>query len=312
MSWLLIAIIAYFILAVVNLADKFILKSIIPAAKTYAFLVGIAGLIVFVAAPWLLTWPGWYLWFINMLSGAMFAIGLLFMYSALKNSEASKIFTLVGGVVPIIIVILSIIFFNESFTNYQFLAIALLVIGTIVISRVSVEHTIWFKVKEWLHLPSAKQTKSIAMALISALCFALYWVGSKYAFNTQPFFSALLWIRLGTFIAVLFLILRKKDREEIKEDLQESNQKKSNKFVFLGTQGLGALGGILQNYAVALGSVALVTSLQGLQYGLLLILVFLITIFKPEIIEENRSKSAIIKKVVAIVLIGLGLYFLAV
>ena len=80
----------------------------------------------------------------------------------------------------------------------------------------------------------------------------------------------------------------------------------------MGAQGFGALGTILQNYAVSLGSVALVTSLQGLQYGLLLVFTTIGSILLPKIIKEDMSKSIVIQKALSIILIGIGLYFLAI
>ena len=103
-----------------------------------------------------------------------------------------------------------------------------------------------------------------------------------------------------------------KCRQDIKEDLIKSNKKKNNKFIFFGTQGLAAIGSVLQNYAVALGSVVLVTSLQGLQYAFILIFSSLLSFFQPKIIKESQSKNIIIKKIIAIILIGLGLYFIAI
>ena len=108
MSWISIAILAYLLFAVVNLADKFLLEKVIPRAKTYAFLVGTAGLILFVIAPWFLEWPGVNLFVINLLVGACFALALLFLYTSLRDADASRIFTLVGGTVPILIIIFSI------------------------------------------------------------------------------------------------------------------------------------------------------------------------------------------------------------
>jgi bacterial/archaeal transporter family protein len=310
MSWVLVAIIAYLILAIVNLADKFILEQVVPGAKTYTFLVGVSGLLIFIIAPWTLSWPGWNLWLATILTGAFFSAALLFLYYALKNSEASRVITLVGGTVPIITLIFSVIFFKETFSLKEMVAILFLVAGTIVISLTNTEKTIWFKVKEWFHIANSKKGKSTLLSLLASLCFALYWVGTKYAFNNQSFFSALIWIRLGSFLAVLGLILRKKDRRNIKKDLLKSNQKKQNKFIFFGTQGLAAVGSILQNYAVALGSVVLVTSLQGLQYAFILIFIYLLSLFYPKIIKEDYSKSIMIKKIIAILLIGIGLYFI--
>lgn len=311
MSWLLIAIIAYFILALVNLADKFILEQVVPRAKTYTFLVGVSGLLIFVLAPWTLSWPGWGLWSITVLTGAIFSLGLLFMYLALKNSEASRVVTLVGGTVPVMTLVFSIFLFGECFTLSQSIGILFLIAGTVVISMIDPQRTVWFKIKEFLHITKPNQVKSVLLSFSAAFCFALYWVGTKYSFNNQEFFSALIWIRLGSFLSVLFLLIRKKDRQDIKKDLFKSNKKKQNKFIFFGTQGLAAIGSILQNYAVALGSVVLVTSLQGLQYAFVLVFSSLLSLLLPQIIKEDQSKKVIIQKIVAIILIGLGLYFIA-
>lgn len=312
MSWLLIAIIAYLILAFVNLADKFIIEKVIPGPKTYTFLVGVTGALVIVAAPWFLIWPGWALFFFNCLVGSFFAGGLFFLYSALKGGEASRIFTLVGGMVPIFTVLFSLAVFGEVFNTNQWLALLFLILGTIVIASISVHHNVWFNIRKFLGILDSSKWPSILAAIFSALFFALFWIGTKQVYNTQEFASGFIWVRLGTFLTVLFLLIRKSSRDEIFSEIKGGNKQKNNKFIYFGTQGLGALGSVLQNYAVALGSVALVTSLQGLQYALLLVLSAIVTFFYPKIIKEDYNKQRLIKKTTAIVLIMFGLYFLAI
>lgn len=79
----------------------------------------------------------------------------------------------------------------------------------------------------------------------------------------------------------------------------------------LGAQGLGALAFVLQNYAISFGSVAIINALQGVQYAFLLLFAWLLTLFYPKIIKEDISKKILWKKIGAIVLISLGLYWLA-
>lgn len=310
MSWLFFAVLAYTMLAFVNLADKFVIEKVVPGPKTYTFLVGLAGAIVVLAAPWYLHWPGWALFFFNWMVGAFFAAGLLFLYRALKGGEASRIFTLVGGMVPIFTVLFSVYVFEENFSTHQWLAILFLILGTIVISSISIHHNIWFNIRRFLNLLDDNKWPAILTAIFSALFFALFWVGSKQVYNTQEFGSGFIWIRVGTLLTVLFLIIRKQSRQEIFDEIKKGNKQKNNKFIVLGTQGVGALGGIFQNYAVSLGSVGLVASLQGLQYGLLLVLVTIVTFFYPQILKEDYSPKRVIKKIAAVLFIGLGLYFL--
>ncbi len=309
--WLIIAISAYFIMAIVNVADKFILEHVVSGPRTYTFLVGASGAAVIVLAPWFLAWPGFALFLFNLLVGSFFAAGIFFLYSALKGHDASQIFTLVGGTVPIFTIILSIIFFHEKFTANQWTAVLYLILGTMIISAISTRHSIWYEVKKFLHIHFEKKWQSILFAFISAVFFALFWFGSKVSYNTQEFLSAFIWIRLGTFLAVVCLLLSKHNRQEIAKDLKKSKGKKQNKFIFVGTQLGGALGSILQNYAVALGSVALVTSLQGLQYGLILAFTYFISVFYPKVIKEKSTHKIMTYKIMAAVLVAMGLFYMA-
>ncbi len=311
MTWLIVAIIAYVVMAAVNVADKFVLEHVVSGPRTYTFLVGVSGAAVIVLAPWFLQWPGLGLFLFDVLVGSFFAAGIFFLYSALKGHDASQIFTLVGGTVPIFTIILSIIFFKEIFSTNQWLAISYLILGTMIISAISPRHSIWYEVKHFLHIDFDKKWHSILFSFISALFFALFWFGSKVAYNGQEFLSAFIWIRLGTFFAVLCLLFSSRNRQGILADLKKSKSKKQNKFIFLGTQVGGAIGSVLQNYAVALGSVALVTSLQGLQYGLILAFTYFITIFYPKIIKEKRSGKIITYKIIAAVLVAMGLFYMS-
>ena len=80
--------------------------------------------------------------------------------------------------------------------------------------------------------------------------------------------------------------------------------------MFFSNQGIAAIGFLLQNYAIFLGSVAIVNALQGVQFAFLLVLGGLISVFFPKLLKENVSKMVIIQKILAIVLISLGLYFI--
>jgi drug/metabolite transporter (DMT)-like permease len=310
MSWILIAIVAYLILAVVNLADKFLLDKILPSTKTYTFLVGVLGLIAFCLAPWFLEWPGIFQLFLNLMIGAVFPVTLLLLYKALKDGDASSVITLIGGSMPIITLILSILFLGESFSGRQWIAIGFLLIGTIVISWIPKDKkTLLDTIKEWLKFSKKKQRNHGTMIAIgAALGFAVFFTGSKYLYDTQTFLSAFIWIRLGTFLAVLFLLIKKDARKEIFTSIKSLKGKKG--VLFFGNQGIASIGAFLQNYAISLGSVALVSAIQGVQYAFLLIIGGLITVLYPKIVKENISKSVVIQKVMAIVLISIGLYFI--
>lgn len=309
MSWLVLAILAYLVLALVNLADKFLLEKVLPSSLTYTFLVGLLSLLVFLLAPWFLEWPGFSFWLVNIITGALFPLALLLLYRCLKEGEASLVIPLIGGAAQIFTILLAIIFLGEVFVVKQWLALGLLLSGTIMISWFPSAHHWWTHTFAWFKLSGSKHWLIIFRSMLAAFIFAVFMILSKYAYNHQSFLSAFIWIRLGTFVGVLFLLLKIKRRREIVKHLKRLF-KGQREFLFLGNQALAAMGAFLQQYAIFLGSVALVNALQGVQYALLLAFGGLIAVFYPKVMKENFNHNVIIQKIIAVSLISLGLYFI--
>ena len=309
MSWILITIIAYFILAIVNLADKFLLTKVLDNPKAYTFLVGLLGLLVFVLAPWFLYWPGVNLFLGNIFAGSLFPLALILLYKALKLGEVSRIITLIGASVPIFTIVLSIILLQESFNFGQWVSIFFLLLGTIIISYLPEGKTVWDSFIHILGFDKRKRFISIIIALSASFIFAIFFISTKYLYNNQEFLSAFIWIRLGTFLSVLLLLIKEDNRKKIFKSLR--GLKGWKRGVFLSNQGLAGIGFLLQNYAISLGSVALVNALQGVQYVFILIFGSIISIIYPKIIKEKISKIIIIQKGIAIILISIGLYYIA-
>ena len=96
MSWFLLAIIAYAIMAVVNIGDKLFLGNFVPNYKAYTALIGVLGVIVFVVAPWFLIWPGVAVVVVSIFAGVLFAAALLSFFYSLQLGQASRVIPFVG------------------------------------------------------------------------------------------------------------------------------------------------------------------------------------------------------------------------
>jgi drug/metabolite transporter (DMT)-like permease len=310
MNWLILAILAYFILALVNIADKFLLDKVLPSSRAYTFLVGAIGIFVFVFSPWFLEWPGIKMFFVNFVVGALFPAALLLFYKSLKESEASKALVLIGGLVPFFTLLFSVFFLGDKFSLYQWLAFGFLLIGIFIISWMPEKQTFLNKVFISLKIKKKPSKLSLLTAVGAAFLFALFFVGNKYAFNNQDFFSAFIWIRGGSFLFVLSMLIPKESREKIIKNIKNVKLKKGG--LFFMNQGLSAVGFFLQNLAISLTSVALVSALQGVQYVFIIILGVLFTLFYPKIIKEDISKKIIIQKTISVIFIAAGLYLLTV
>ncbi len=309
MSWIIVALLAYFLLAIANLGDKFLVDNILKSSKAYAFVVCFLGLIVFVSAPWFLNWPGTPLFIFNLVNGAIFSIALWLLYEALIKGEASRILVFIGGLTPIFSFIFSFFVFKEKFSSSELLGILIILFGVFLIAFLPSERSLLKRIFSWLGLKDQSKRAGIKVALLSSVFYSLYFIGTKIAYNYQSFASSFLWTRLGAFIFALLFLLKAFDRKEVIKMFRKSEPKKS-KFLVLLNQVIGSSGFILQNYAIFLGSVVLVNALQGFQYALILIISASLSLFAPKLLREKFSRRIIIQKSAAVFLIAVGIYFL--
>ena len=311
MSWILVAVTAYLILAVANLLDKFLVDNVLMSSKAYAFVACLLSTVLFLAGPWFLNCPG-LAWFgFNLLVGAVFALALWFLYEALRRGEASRILVIIGGSTPIFSLILSLWLFKERLASGEWLGVLCLLVGTFIIALLPQTRSFLTRVMHKLRLRQEIKNGGLVFAVFSALAFSLYFIGTKYAYGSQSFASAFIWTKLGAALFVLLFLVRRKDRQEIKASLGKKHPAK-NKFLVVFNQLLGSAGFILQNYAVALGSVVLVNALQGVQYAFLLIISAGLALLAPKLLKETFSWRIVLQKLAAVMIIGLGLYILAV
>jgi drug/metabolite transporter (DMT)-like permease len=323
MNWLFLAIFSYLLLAIVNLGDKFVVDKIIKDSRVYAFIVGVLSAIIFVIAPWFLEWPGLFLFLVNIIAGALFIFALWTMYEALRVGEASRVVVVIGSIIPVFTIIFSLIFFKESFAINQWIGIIFLLMGMIIMSLVVSRRKKWsIFIKRTLSVFSGGYNKKwIFFSILSAFIYSLFFITTKYAYGHQEFLSSFIWIRLGGLLVALLFLIDKDSRKIIFKSFKKKSllkrinpikKKEPNKLFVIFNQFLGSIAFLLQNYAVYLGPVAIINALQGVQYAFLLLLGIFLTIFFPKLLQEDISKKILIKKIISIILVGVGLYFMSI
>lgn len=143
-------------------------------------------------------------------------------------------------------------------------------------------------------------------------------VVSKYVYSQTEFLTGFVWTRFGSVIAILLLLLIPKNWNLIKENLKKSSSKKNQKETkktgvrFLFGQACGGAAMLMLQYAIFLGSVTLVNALLGIQYAFVFIIVLITTLFFPKFLKEKFTKEIFFQKILAVILIFIGLYFIAV
>src|SRR3989344_6027524 len=137
MTWLLVIIAAYLILAVVFLVDKYLLTASFPNPKIFAFNVGVLGILALVFAPFVgFEFPGMRQITLSLASGALFIYGLYWFFKGLRLYEPSRIVPAISGIIPIFTFLLVYAFSGGKgiFTAREFLSFILLVLGTVLIT----------------------------------------------------------------------------------------------------------------------------------------------------------------------------------
>jgi drug/metabolite transporter (DMT)-like permease len=300
MTWLIVIISAYFLFALVALGDKYLLAGP-PNPRSYSFYVGALGILSLLLIPFVgFSVPDIYQVSLALLVGAIYIFALFGLFTGLENFEASRVVPAIGGLLPLFTFGLVYLFSygKELLSSYEILAFILLLTGSIFIT---------------FEKGKPITSKSLQISAITAFLFALAFVLTKYVYLAQPFWSGFIWMRIGGFLIALCFIFTKEVKREIFER-KFTFQKKTGTF-FLFNQAMGGGAFVLQNWAIALvplGSLALISALEGTKYIFLLILAVLLSLKFPQILKEEISKKIFLQKIIAILLIGGGLVLLAI
>lgn len=303
MSWIVVALLGYFLNAVAAIFDKYLLAERIKAPAVYAFFVSLFSLFVFPFIFFGFRFLSWQTTGIFILSGALFLYGLTALYTAVKAGEISRISPLVVTIVSLVAVGAG--FFPGTFSETAFslthiLALALLIGGGLLIS---------------FDLPLRKHDH-ISLSVIGAgIAMGVSLLLLKYGYREANFVSGLVWSRLGMFLGGLSLFLvplyRKQILGEIGAFSTVSRRAVHTGAVFVLNKVCAGAASFLIVYAISIGSVSFVQALSGMQNVFLLLLALPLSLYYPKIFDERMYFWDWFQKVVAIIIIGLGLWLAA-
>jgi drug/metabolite transporter (DMT)-like permease len=304
MNWLAISIIAYFLLALEVVLDKFLLSSRrVSHPAIYAFYSGTLGLFVLVFIPFGFHSLSYGDTFYRFIAGVVFVYGMFSLFSAISKSEASRVVPVVGATVPITALFLSTIFLNEYLKNDQLIGIILLIIGGLWISY-DRENTKRFKLFDGFY-----------WSILSGILLAISAVMLKGFYNHDNFINVFVWTRVGAFLGVFTFFLvptwRKVILSSIFKFKKPESEHKSSGFLFILARAIGGSGSILKEKATSflLASVTIVNALVAVEYVFIFVLGILFSLWFPNFFKEKKDAKSTIQKMLAILLIAVGLVF---
>lgn len=228
--------------------------------------------------------------------GGIATFGYYFYVMSLKKEEVSKV-TILFGLLPLVVLILSTIFLGERLSIYQYLAFIFIISGSMLISF---DHNI----------KKIKVTASILLILLSILLYSmqdfLLKIGEETNFSTMMFFRS-----LGFVITVLFIwLISKNARKEAKSMIKSLNKKRLS--IAYSAELLGSFGILFFFLAVQKTSVSLVALITGFQSFFVILIALVLTKKFPHLLTEAMDKKNISIKVISAVLMLIGLYLITI
>jgi drug/metabolite transporter (DMT)-like permease len=293
-SWLVIVIAAHLLNAVAFLVDKFLLSKAVPLPTVYAFFVGVLGSVTFVLLPFDFQIPTATQALVDFAAGATFVLSLYLFFTALKRGEASRIVPYIGGTIPVWTLVVAYLTLGERLSSRELVAFGVLVVGSAMIAQEERKST-------------KRRQSAYAVASFAAFSFAVSTVLMKAVFLEQSFISGFVWSRAGAVITALSLLLHTPTRQAIFRPTSKPSS--STKRLFLAGQVAGALGFFTLQYAVSMASPTLVNAMQGVQYAFLFGFIVVLGRRFPQL-RERLSRKVVTKKILAIIVIGIGLALL--
>ena len=227
-----------------------------------------------------------------LLGGAFINYGYIFYAKALEKSDSSRVVPLFQTI-PIFILILGTLFFQEFIAGQQLVGFFIVFVGGILLS---INKDIAGK---------RKLGSGFWLMLTSSFLISVSILFSDTVLEQTSFITLFTYDVIGFSLAGFSLLLYTPWRKNIASGLKRARTKKYS--LFLLNDVIDVSGHICYKFAlIGAPSAALVAVMGGSQPFFLLILGTLVTIFAPKIITEDISKKAITQKLIGVIIIFIG------
>ena len=286
--WILFSFFATFLFSVSSIIDKITISNYFkkPTFQVASGLLYDTIAIGFVFLVAKIVIPPSEVLFAGIAAGICLTIALYLFYKAIFSGEVST--SLISyQIIPVFVLILATIFLKEVLSFNQYIGMALLLIGSLI---VSVEKKETFKLK-----------KSSVLVIVSSLFFAVDIVLYKFMVDRIDPINAFFWSQ--AIFPLIFLGMLIFDGKYFIEIIK--NHKKGVGLDIL-SEFISLIGRYAQTLAMAGGFVIIVSGIIGTIPLMVFILAIILSILFPKILKEEINRKTIIQKGIAIILVIAG------
>jgi len=302
MNWFLIALIPPAVWAATNHFDKYLLSKYFKGG-------GVGALMVFSSIVGLCLLPFIYLLHPEVISsfnskfllisfnGFFYVLALLPYFYALKKDETS-VSAALFQMIPIFSYILAYVVLGETLRSSQLLGGLIVILGSVLITLDLTDHK---KVKF--------KKEIFGLMVLSCLFFAVNFLFFKFYAIQYDFWVTSFWEYIGfaVFASLLLVFVAPYRKEFI-------NVLKKNSLAVIAVNGVNEIINIVAkvsfNVASLLTPITLIWIVDGLQPFFIFIYGVLLTVFFPHLGKENISKKILAQKIVAILVMFVGVFLI--
>lgn len=302
MTWFILALVAPLLYAFTNHIDKLLLERYFKAS-------GVGTLILFSSLLSVLAIPVILYMDPSVLSVSfsniailslvgLLDIAILWFYLLALEGDEPSIIIVFYQLVPVFALGLGYVLLGEVLTQTQLIAMAIIIIGTTLVSF-EIDEDNKFKLRG----------KTVLFMSLAAIAWALESVLFKVVAIEEDVWRSLFWEHLMLVLVGLFLFFGIKTYRNHFIDAIKTNSKGIFSLNILN-EGLYMVGNIVVAFAVMLAPVALILLGNSFQNIFVLMIGVFFTIFFPKIYTEKIGRNHVLQKLFAIVITGIGTYFL--
>jgi drug/metabolite transporter (DMT)-like permease len=288
MSWAILSLSSALIWAIVNMIDKHNMSGRDIKPSVPLMVIGLMGALISIGIYFFKGFQP--LSAVHLLMalgmGVLYWIMALCYFKAVQLEEISRVIP-IYYTQPLFIAIFAAITLGEIFSPLEYLGILLLILGSIGIS---------------LKPPyGIKLGKAFWLVFFSAFLNGIQYTVTKYLLGFADYWTVFAWIRVGTFLAVIPLVLGHSG--ELKEIFKKD--RKGFSLVSL-SEFLNFIALFVFTVAFSMGPVTLVHALSTVQSFFVLAFSVIASLWFPSILKENVEKRTVALKLVAIAVMFIG------
>ncbi|MBI5222075.1 MAG: DMT family transporter [Candidatus Magasanikbacteria bacterium] len=288
MTWVILAVFAHFLWAVVNLGDKYVMEKKFSSPVFYTICGLVVGSLVSLSfLPFMrLSWISWIAAAGAVLAGVGFILGSLFYVKAIQIEEASRV-NILWVFIPIFDFIFGWLLLGEKLVGTRLLAFGILLSGSLIAC-------VHWRDNHW------KFSRAFLLMLASCLFFSSYDVVMRYLTQRAPFAPLYMVAVVSMLCWLVPIMLTKAFRRKYQAEFRKIDWWLFGVVIFIAI--VSRLGLLLNTRAISLGPVSLVSALEGFQTIFVFVIAALLTVFVPRIIKEEFDRRNSVLKLMALVL----------